>query len=92
VASNVTASATAGTTFSGSPPLARGVISSLRLLQGFGFITPEERRQQIFFHRTAVIDSQFDQLHEGQRVEFTSSPDPRDPRRLQAIAVRLSKD
>ncbi|MGN6362072.1 MAG: cold shock domain-containing protein [Thermomicrobiales bacterium] len=92
MASDVTASAIAGTTFSGSPPLVRGVISSLRLLQGFGFITPEERRQQIFFHRSALVGSQFDQLREGQRVEFIASADPRDPRRLQASAVRLSKD
>ncbi len=92
MASNVTASAAVGNTPSGSTPLVRGVISSLRLLQGFGFITPDERRQQIFFHRSAVADGRFDQLREGQRVVFAASPDPRDPRRLQAIAVRLSED
>jgi cold shock protein len=91
MASGVPASATAGNVSSGSPAMASGVITSLRLLQGFGFITPDEGRQHIFFHRSAVAGGQFDQLREGQRVEFVASPDPRDPRRLQAVSVHLGE-
>lgn len=67
--------------------MAQGTIDSLRMRQGFGFISSEGRRYKIFFSREAVVDNGFDQLREGQRVEFAESPDPLDPRRTRADRV-----
>ncbi len=72
--------------------MAHGTIDSLRLRQGFGFITSEGRRYKVFFRREAVVGDRFDQLREGQRVEFAESPDPLDPRRTRADSVFLSED
>ncbi len=67
--------------------MVQGVIESLRKRQGFGFIASEGRRYKIFFRREAVDGDSFDQLREGQRVEFAESPDPLDPRRMRADRV-----
>ena len=56
----------------------------------FGFITSEGRRLPIFFRREVVEGTRFDQLREGQRVEFAESPDPLDPKRMRADRVLLS--
>ena len=38
--------------------------------KGFGFIQSDEGGD-VFFHHTSVVDRGFDQLSEGQKVEFT---------------------
>ncbi len=73
------------------PSMTLGTIKSLRD-KGFGFIAPDgagERGSDVFFHRTAVDGDGFDQMREGQRVEFEIEPDPRDPSRQRAVNVRL---
>ena len=72
--------------------MAQGTIKSLRDLQGFGFIAPDDGNKDLFFHRTAVEGGAFDQLREGQRVEYEEGPDPRDPRRNRATRVQLLAD
>ncbi|MDE3097295.1 MAG: cold shock domain-containing protein, partial [Chloroflexota bacterium] len=42
----------------------------------------------IFFHTSAVQSGSFDDLNEGQTVEFDKAADERDPRRSRAINVR----
>lgn len=69
--------------------MAQGTIKSLRDLQGFGFIAPDGGNKDLFFHRTAVEGGAFDQLREGQRVQYEEGPDPRDPRRNRATRVQL---
>lgn len=67
-------------------------ISSLRTEKGFGFIagTPGATgTSDIFFHRSAVVDSTFEALHEGQEVSFEIEPDPRDASRSRARDVRI---
>lgn len=73
--------------------MASGTIASLRD-RGFGFIMPDGAtgRGDLFFHRSAVAETSFDQLREGQRVSFDQAPDPRDPSRQRAINVRLVED
>jgi CspA family cold shock protein len=69
--------------------MAQGIINSLRSDKGFGFITSDQDRRDIFFHRSAVEGISFDELREGQRVEFTAGRDPRDPARSRAEHVRI---
>lgn len=68
--------------------MAQGTIKSIRDDRGFGFIAPDGEDKDIFFHSSAVEDRQFDQLREGQRVEFEAGADPRDPQRQRAERVR----
>jgi CspA family cold shock protein len=69
--------------------MATGQIKRLVRDRGFGFIRPEGASEDIFFHSSALMGGIFDQLNEGQTVEFDREADPRDPGRSRAINVRL---
>ena len=73
--------------------MASGTIASLRD-RGFGFIMRDGAtgRGDVFFHRSAVVETPFDQLREGQHVSFDEEPDPRDALRQRAVNVRLIGD
>ena len=58
--------------------------------KGFGFIQPAGATQEVFFHSSAVEQPTFDQLNEGQTVEFDIEPDPKQPQRSRANHVKLS--
>ena len=68
--------------------MAEGTIRTIRDDRGFGFITPSDGGQDLFFHASVVQGVPFDQLRQGQRVEYEEGPDERDPRRMRATAVR----
>jgi cold shock protein len=58
----------------------RGTIKKLVLDRGFGFIKPTSGAD-VFFHHSGVADGQrFEDLKEGQTVEFTSTMGPKGPR------------
>ena len=65
-----------------------GQIVRLDRERGFGFITPQGASKDVFFHRSGLQGLEFDNLREGQSVEFETEPDPRDSRRSRAINVR----
>jgi len=65
-----------------------GIIKRVVRDRGFGFIQAEGASEDVFFHSSAVEDPTFDELTEGQRVEFETEPDPRQPRRSRAVHVR----
>ena len=46
-------------------------------------------RLHLFFHRTAVVGTEFDDLREGQEVSYKTEADPRDPSRFRATDVRV---
>jgi CspA family cold shock protein len=73
--------------------MASGTIASLRD-RGFGFIMPDgaSSNSDLFFHHSALSETTFDQLREGQRVSFDEEPDPRDTSRRRAVNVRVSGD
>jgi cold shock protein len=70
--------------------MATGQIKRLARDRGFGFIRPDGASEDIFFHTSAVTGGVFDDLQEGQMVEFDKAADERDPRRSRAINVRLA--
>lgn len=45
--------------------------------RGFGFIRPEDGREDVFFHRTALVGVAFEQLRQGDSVTYTAEIDPR---------------
>jgi len=69
--------------------MATGQIKRLVRDRGFGFIQPAGESEDIFFHSTALTAGVFDQLAEGQNVEFDNQVDDRDSRRMRAVNVRV---
>jgi CspA family cold shock protein len=62
-----------------------GTIKKLIRDRGFGFISATDGRE-IFFHRSGLVDANFDDLNEGLEVEFEVEKTPKGPN---AIDVRL---
>ncbi len=56
----------------------QGTIKKLITEKGFGFI--EGERGELFFHHSAVDGTTFEELREGQTVEFTEGSGPKGPR------------
>lgn len=68
--------------------MAEGTIARLHDDRGFGFIRPDEGGADLFFHARSVQGTTFEELRRGQRVTYAPEPDPRNPGRDRAIAVR----
>jgi len=62
-----------------------GTIKKIVSERGFGFISDTDGRE-LFFHRSSIVDAQFDTLKETQKVEFEIEESPKGPR---AINVRI---
>ncbi len=45
--------------------------------KGFGFISVEGQEKDLFFHSNALVDVQFNELHEGDTVTFESEESPK---------------
>ena len=58
--------------------MAQGTIKKLISNKGFGFI--EGENGELFFHSSAVENSSFEELREGQSVEYTEGRGPKGPR------------
>ena len=49
--------------------------------KGFGFIQPDDGSDDVFFHRSSVGDqTQFEDLREGEEVQFQVRPGDKGPR------------
>jgi len=57
----------------------KGKIKRLIRERGFGFITAEDGKE-VFFHRSALAEGDFDALEEGISVEFNLERGPKGPR------------
>ncbi|MCP4847963.1 MAG: cold shock domain-containing protein [Verrucomicrobiaceae bacterium] len=55
----------------------QGTIKKIISDKGFGFIADE--RKDLFFHRSSVEGTSFEELYEGQSVEFTRGEGPKGP-------------
>ena len=58
----------------------KGTIKRLQSEKGFGFITPEGGAKDVFFHSSSLVEVTFDQLHEGDAVEFDTEDSEKGPR------------
>ena len=56
----------------------QGTIKKLISEKGFGFIEGEQG--ELFFHHSSVQGTPFDDLREGQKVEYTEGSGPKGPR------------
>ncbi len=63
-----------------------GTIKKIMRDKGFGFIVPDDGSDDVFFHRSRLEKVQFEDLREGDEVEFQVRPGEKGP---QAFAVKL---
>ena len=59
--------------------MATGTIKKVVSDRGFGFIRTQEGRE-VFFHRSECRSIDFEELDQGQTVEFDEEHDPKGPR------------
>jgi CspA family cold shock protein len=69
--------------------MATGNITRIVRDRGFGFIQTSDSTDEVFFHSSSLEGAVFDNLNEGQKVEFDIQPDPKQPNRSRAANVRL---
>ena len=48
----------------------QGVVKKIVSDRGFGFISGDQEREDVFFHHSSVVEISFDDLKEGQTVEY----------------------
>jgi cold shock protein len=64
-----------------------GTIKKILKDKGFGFITPDEGKDEIFFHQSRLAPKvYFEDLREGDEVEFQVRPGEKGP---QAFNLKL---
>lgn len=66
--------------------MAKGTIKTLKD-RGFGFITPEGGDKDLFFHSKELVGVQFNELREGDQVEFEISESPKGPNATQVKRI-----
>jgi cold shock protein len=66
--------------------MARGTIAKLVRDRGFGFIRGNDGKD-VFFHRSGLMNLNFDELEQGTPVDFEVENSPKGPR---ANRVRLA--
>ncbi len=54
--------------------------------RGFGFIKREGQEKDLFFHSKELVNVQYDELREGDRVTFEVADSPKGPN-----AVKVSR-
>jgi CspA family cold shock protein len=64
----------------------KGTIKRIIRERGFGFISAEDGRE-IFFHRSALEEIDFDGLEEGNSVEFEVERGPKGPRAVNVKTI-----
>jgi CspA family cold shock protein len=65
----------------------KGTVKKLIRDRGFGFITAEDGKE-VFFHRSDLVEADFDTMEEGASVTFDLESGAKGPR---AVKVTLGK-
>ncbi|HVJ72918.1 MAG TPA: cold-shock protein [Casimicrobiaceae bacterium] len=68
--------------------MATGTVKWFNDAKGFGFVTPEDGGKDLFAHFSAIQESGFKTLKEGQRVSFDVVSGPKG---LQASNIRSAE-
>ncbi len=57
-----------------------GTVKFFNTAKGFGFITPDDGKKDVFVHISAVEGSDLGHLADGQKVSFDVQKDTRGPK------------
>ncbi len=57
-----------------------GTVKFFNTAKGFGFITPDDGKKDVFVHISAVEGSDLGHLADGQKVSFDIQQDTRGPK------------
>jgi CspA family cold shock protein len=57
----------------------KGTVKWFNDQKGFGFITPDSGKKDVFVHQTAIMAAGFRTLAEGDKVEFSVEQGPKGP-------------
>ncbi len=66
-----------------------GTVKWFNESKGFGFISNDDGTGDVFVHFSAIQDSGFKSLSEGQKVTYDIEADPKDSRKMRAVNVRI---
>lgn len=64
-----------------------GLVKWFNESKGFGFITPDNGREDLFVHFSSIIGGGFKTLGEGQKVQFTTENGAKGPTATNVLAV-----
>jgi len=64
----------------------KGTVKKLIRDRGFGFITAEDGNE-VFFHRSDLVEADFDAMEEGASVEFEMGTGAKGPRAMKVTVV-----
>lgn len=56
-----------------------GIIARIVSDRGFGFITPDDGSKDVFFHARSLVNAEFDDVREGDKVTFDMENGPKGP-------------
>lgn len=70
--------------------MAEGTIKTITD-RGFGFIQPRDGHEDVFFHRSALVDVTMEEMRQGDHVTYSAENDPRG-KGLRASGVHLVKE
>lgn len=67
--------------------MSNGTVKWFNAEKGYGFIEDEESGNDVFVHFSAIQAEGFKILNEGQKVTFSTEPDPKNSDKLRAVDV-----
>ena len=67
--------------------MSNGTVKWFNAEKGYGFIADDDGGNDVFVHFSAIQADGFKTLNEGQKVTFSTEPDPKDSDKLRAVDV-----
>ena len=67
--------------------MSNGTVKWFNAEKGYGFIADDDGGNDVFVHFSAIQADGFKTLNEGQKVTFSTEPDPKNSDELRAVDV-----
>ena len=67
--------------------MSNGTVKWFNAEKGYGFIADDDGGNDVFVHFSAIQADGFKTLNEGQKVTFSTEPDPKNSDKLRAVDV-----
>ena len=67
--------------------MSNGTVKWFNAEKGYGFIADDDGGNDVFVHFSAIQADGFKTFNEGQKVTFSTEPDPKNSDKLRAVDV-----